>query len=110
MPARDPTVDVRDNPGVGRYEVRADDALAGSTRYTLAADRITFVHTSIRPEHAGAGLGSALARGALDDARARGLAVAPVCPFIAGFISRHADEYLGLVVPEMRARIAGMAR
>ena len=62
MPARDPTVDVRDNPGVGRYEVRADDALA------------------------------------------------PVCPFIAGFISRHADEYLGLVVPEMRARIAGMAR
>jgi hypothetical protein len=28
-----------------------------------------------------------------------------VCPFIAGYIRRHADQYLDLVVPEMRDKL-----
>jgi uncharacterized protein len=35
-------------------------------------------------------------RGALDDMRARGLKVAPVCPFVAAYIRRH-PEYADLV-------------
>jgi hypothetical protein len=31
----------------------------------------------------------------------------PLCPFIAGFIRRHPDEYVDLVVPEMRERVVG---
>jgi predicted GNAT family acetyltransferase len=42
-----------------------------------------------------------LARAALDDARTRGLVVMPFCPFVAGFIERHIEEYADLVAPEM---------
>ena len=99
------TVDVRDNPEASRYEVFADGDLAGFARYRLGDGRITFFHTEIDPAHEGRGLGSKLARAALDDARARGLPVVPVCPFIAGFIRSHPDEYLDLVVPEMRDKL-----
>jgi predicted GNAT family acetyltransferase len=99
-------VEVRDNPDQARYEIRADGELAGFAQYRLHDGRITLFHTEIDPEHEGAGLGSQLARGALADVRARGLAVVPVCPFIAGYIAHHPDEYLDMVVPEMRARLA----
>ena len=46
----------------------------------------------------GQGLGSRLARAALDDARGRGLRVRPLCPFIRGWIKRH-EDYQDLVVP-----------
>ena len=51
----------------------------------------------------GQGVGSELAAGALDDARARGLRVLPYCPFIRGYIERH-QEYLDLVPEGERAR------
>ena len=57
--------------------------------------------TEVYESYEGLGLGSRLARAALDDARARGLKVMPLCPFIAGFIERHLDEYRDLVVLEM---------
>jgi len=100
-------VEVRDNPDEARYEIRADGELAGFARYRLDDGQITFFHTEIHPEHEGVGLGGQLARGALEDARARGLTVVPVCPFIADYIAHHPDEYLDMVVPEMRARLSG---
>ena len=57
---------------------------------------ITLRHTEIDPSVGGRGLGSALVRFALDDARARGLTVIPRCPFVAAFIVRH-PEYEELV-------------
>jgi predicted GNAT family acetyltransferase len=99
-------VAIADNPEQSRYEIRADGELAGFAAYELHPGRITFVHTEIDSEHEGEGLGSRLARAALDAARERGLAVIPRCPFIAGYIARHPDEYLDLVVPAMRDRVA----
>ncbi|GAA3480437.1 hypothetical protein GCM10018966_049670 [Streptomyces yanii] len=49
------------------------------------------------------GLGGLLARGALDDARTRGLRVLPYCPFIRGWIGKH-PEYADLVPEASRAR------
>jgi predicted GNAT family acetyltransferase len=43
------------------------------------------------------GVGSRLARGALEDARARGLKVTVVCPFITAYLRRHPGEYEDLV-------------
>jgi len=54
---------------------------------------------------AGVGLGSVLARGALADARRRGLPVVPICPFIAAYIRRHADEYADIRHVSIKARV-----
>jgi predicted GNAT family acetyltransferase len=93
--------EVRNNKSAYRYEVWADGELAGYTQYALLRGRIAFLHTEIYESYEGMGLGGRLARGALDDARARGLMVEPYCPFIAGFIEGHLDEYRDLVAPEM---------
>jgi predicted GNAT family acetyltransferase len=69
--------------------------------HALLTGRIAFVHTEVYEPYEVLGLGSRLARAALDDARARGLVMMPFCRFIAGFIERHLDEYRDLVAPEM---------
>jgi uncharacterized protein len=98
--------EVVNNPDESRYEIRADGALAGFAEYqTDRHDRVVFVHTEIDPAHEGEGLGGKLARGALDDVRAQGRPVVPLCPFIAGYIGKH-PEYLDLVAPEYRERVA----
>ena len=58
---------------------------------------------------AGLGVGSALARRVLDDARKAGESVIPRCPFIAAYIRRHpADRDL---VPEpLRAELLDAPR
>jgi predicted GNAT family acetyltransferase len=94
-------VEVRNNTAAHRYELWADGELAGYTQYRIGRGRITLVHTEVYEPYEGMGLGSQLARAALDDARARGLIVMPFCPFIADFVERHLDEYRDLVAPEM---------
>jgi uncharacterized protein len=92
--ARMADVDVTDNPAERRYEARVEgDALAGFAAYRLRGeDVIVFTHTEVDPAHEGEGIGGALARGALDDVRARGeRRVVALCPFIAAWVRRHPD-------------------
>lgn len=99
------STEVRDNPDRSRYEILVDGQLAGFALYRLRPDRITIFHTEIEPPYQGRGLGDELARDALDDVRARGLVLEPVCPFTAAYIRRHPNEYLDLVLPAMRERV-----
>lgn len=101
------STEVRDNPEEARYEAWVDGAVAGFAQYRLTKDRISITHTEVDPAREGAGIGSRLARAVLDDARSRRLSVNPICPFIAEYIRRHPDEYLDLVVPALRAKVAG---
>jgi predicted GNAT family acetyltransferase len=89
-------ITVADRPDRERYELDLDGERVGRLSYRLADGMITHRHTEIDPAVGGRGLGSALARFALDDARARGLSVIPACPFVARFIVRH-PEYEDLV-------------
>lgn len=93
---------VRDRPQEHRYELARGDEVAGRVEYKIRDDVMTVVHTEVDAAYEGEGLGSALLRGALDDARARGLAVVPICPFTRGYLQRH-PEYAELVPPERRA-------
>ncbi|MGV9310751.1 GNAT family N-acetyltransferase [Streptomyces sp. NPDC003691] len=91
-------VEVRDVPGAKRYEARIDGGTepAGFADYIRTPELIAFVHTEVGPEHEGKGVGSALARTALDEARAANLRVLATCPFIATWIARH-PEYQDLL-------------
>ncbi|MFC5753975.1 GNAT family N-acetyltransferase [Actinomadura rugatobispora] len=83
--------EVTDNAEAKRYEVRVDGEPAGFAEYRLRPGKIVFTHTEVDGAFGGQGVGGALARGALDDARAKGLAVVPLCPFIKGWIEKHPD-------------------
>ena len=87
---------VRDNADELRYEIEDDGEVAGFIAYRRGEGVITLVHTDVDPRWEGKGVGSELVRGALDDLRARGLKVRPLCPFVAAFIKRH-PEYEDLV-------------
>ena len=87
---------VADNPEKRRYEALVDGAIAGCVFYQQREGELALVHTEVADEFEGQGVGSRLAAGTLDDIRARGLRIRPLCPFIAGYIERH-PEYRDLV-------------
>ncbi len=85
---------ITDNPGARRFEAHIDGRLAGFAEYQLTDELVVFTHTEVEPAFEGQGIGSAIARYALDQLRAGGTRKAlPVCPFIKGWIERH-REYL----------------
>jgi predicted GNAT family acetyltransferase len=91
------------NADARRYEIHVDGAPAGFTAYEPTSTARSFTHTEIDPAYEGKGLGSVLVKHALAATRADGLAVLPFCPFVRGYIERHA-EYRDLVPADQRAR------
>ena len=81
---------VRDNPSRHRFELEIEGHIA-VVHYSLGPGVITFTHTEVPAELAGRGVGSQLARGALEQARARGLRVVAQCPFVAGYVAKHPE-------------------
>jgi len=84
-------VTVVDVPGASRYEARFDGTLAGFAAYLRTPELDVFVHTEVEDAFGGHGVGSSLARAALDAARASGRHVLAVCPFIDAWITRHPE-------------------
>lgn len=87
---------VRDNDARHRYELLVDDEAVGELIYRARDDVVTLIHTEIEPEYEGHGLGEQLVAHALDDIRARGLRIVPLCPFVGAYLRRH-PEYEDLV-------------
>ena len=81
---------VRDNAEEHRYEAGVPGGLAFITYRDKPGARV-LVHTEVPEEAEGHGIGDALVRGALDDLRARGLKLVPLCPFVAAWLERHPD-------------------
>lgn len=91
------TITVTDNPDKSRYEAHLEGNLVGYATYQLTTALIVFTHTEVVPECEGKGVGSALAKFALDDVRDQGQRqVLLLCPFIKAWIARH-PEYIPLV-------------
>ena len=85
---------VRDNTERHRFELDADGHVAFSN-YKRADGVLTILHTEVPKALEGHGIGSALVRGVLDIARAQGMKVVPVCPFVKSYMDRH-PEYADL--------------
>jgi len=96
-------VQVLDAPERSRFEIRVEGETAGFTEYRRRPGLIAFIHTEVDRRFEGRGLASQLVRAALSEARADQLAVLPFCPFVRGYIARHA-EYVELVPEGMRAK------
>ena len=99
----DDGIEVRNNEAAQRYEV-ALDGLLSLLDYERAGDRIVYTHTEVPDALEGRGIGSRLARTALDEARAQNLTVVPRCRFVSAYIQSH-PEYLPLVDPAYRSRL-----
>lgn len=95
---------VRDDPENHRYVVELDGEVVGFAEYHMRGERHFFVHTEVDDAYSGRGLGTLLVRSALDDVRAAGGAVVPLCPLFAAYIERH-PEYQELVDQEIVERI-----
>lgn len=83
---------VRDNPSAHRLEIDLGDGSLAIAEYTLPAGKIMFTHTEVPSQHEGKGIGTALIRYGLRQARERQLQVIPICPFFAAYIRKHPEE------------------
>jgi len=82
--------EVIDNPSLHRFELPVDGRVAFS-EYVLTDGVLTVRHTEVPKELEGRGVGSQLARGVLDHARAQGWKVIPRCPFVNAYMTRHPE-------------------
>ena len=78
-----PDVTVAAAPDRNRYEVRLGDRMVGFADYMDRDQERLFTHTEVDPEVGGRGIGRALVRFALEDTRASGRRVVPLCSFVA---------------------------
>ena len=93
-----PDKKVRDDSERHRYVVAVDGEDAGSAYYSVRDGVVVFTHTEVDDRWEGQGVGSALARGALEDVVGSGGTFVARCPFIAAYVERH---------PEYQASRAG---
>jgi uncharacterized protein len=89
-------VRIVDNPEARRYEAIEDGEILGIAQYLPVAGRLIFTHTEVDSDLEGRGIGSQLAKGALEDVRRRGLRATLRCPFISSYVRRH-PEYADMV-------------
>lgn len=99
----DQFLEVKDNPAESRFEVTVDGHLA-IAEYRLTDKTIIFSHTEVPEALGGRGVGKALVLAGLKSARERGLLVAPVCTFFAGYIQKHPETH-DLVHPDYRTAL-----
>jgi hypothetical protein len=88
--SREISAAVRDNRELSRFELKAGDEVAVAY-YSRSPGRIILTHTEVPAALSGRGIGSELARGALEIARSEKVRVVATCPFIATYIANHPE-------------------
>ena len=84
-------INVVHNPERKRFEVKIDGRLA-VCEYIMTSTRIIFTHTEVPKGLEGKGIGTALAKTAMEYARANSLKIMPLCPYIASYMRRHPEH------------------
>ncbi|MBD3769221.1 MAG: N-acetyltransferase [Rhodobacterales bacterium] len=85
--------DIRKEDGEtgGRYVTVVDGYEAEMTYSKAGTSRIIIDHTGVPKELGGRGVGVALVRRAVEEARAAGLKIIPLCPFAKAQIQKHKE-------------------
>lgn len=85
------------DPHQQRYEAAdGEGQIAGFVDYQETSELIVLTHTEVDQAFEGRGVGSTLARAALDDIRERRLRTLVICPFILAWMRKH-PEYRDLL-------------
>ena len=93
------------NPDRQRYEaVLGESTVAGFLDYQETRELVVLTHTEVDPSFEGRGVGSALARAALDDIRARRKKGLVICPYVIGWLRGH-PEYRDLLFNAPPAKV-----
>lgn len=107
--------EVQHRPDESRYVLvdrgadGAPDVEIGVAQYVDLPDaheRVLF-HTVVSPDYSGQGLASLLVRTVVADLVAAGLAVVPVCSYVAAWLPKH-PEYADHVVKPTAAHLAAV--
>jgi predicted GNAT family acetyltransferase len=80
-----------DRPTGGRWVVVLDGHESEMTFSRASPQLIIIDHTSVPDALRGRGVGQALVRRAVDDARRDGFKIIPLCPFAKSQFERHAE-------------------
>ncbi len=78
------------NTAQKQFEIDIDGEVA-MVKYYLGTNEILFTHTEVPEAFEGQGVAGKIAKVALDYAKAEGLRIRPMCPYIAAYIQRHPE-------------------
>ncbi|MFI1164529.1 GNAT family N-acetyltransferase [Streptomyces sp. NPDC020801] len=88
-------IEIRDDRTAGRLVAVGDGEVVGRIEYFVLESpghALVPVHTVVEPAHEGKGIAGSLARELYAIADREGVAVAPLCPYVAKWAERHRDE------------------
>lgn len=80
-----------DGAEAGRYVAQVEGQEAELTYLKTGEGVLVADHTGVPPALEGRGIGSALVKALVEDARAEGRKILPACPFVAAQFKRHPD-------------------
>jgi len=85
-------IELEDLGTKGRYVVRGPDGAEAEMTFTKVGDtRLIIDHTGVPDAFRGQGIGARLVKKAVEDARASGKTILPLCPFAAAQFRRNPD-------------------
>ena len=90
-PDRAPAITREEGETKGRYAAIVDGHEAEMTYSRAGASLIIVDHTDVPDALRGRGVGEALVRRAVEDARGEGRRILPLCPFAKAQIGRHPE-------------------
>lgn len=87
-----PEIELEENGSKGRYVLRGPDGAEAEMTFTrVGAAQFIIDHTGVPDAFRGQGVGLRLVSRAVEDARAAGRKIIPLCPFAAAQFRRHPE-------------------
>jgi predicted GNAT family acetyltransferase len=87
-----PTIRLEDSGTKGRYVIAGPDGAEAEMTFTkVGQHQIIIDHTGVPDAFRGQGVGLRLVTRAVEDARAQGKKIIPLCPFAAAQFRRHPE-------------------
>lgn len=85
-------IEIEETGSKGRYLVKGPDGAEAEMTFTkIGASQIIIDHTGVPDAFRGQGIGARLVARAVEDARAAGKTIIPLCPFAASQFRRHPE-------------------